>query len=285
MAGEITGETDQMGFRVALLAIKSGLRSKVDGGRKTFSIRQVGATGVDAFGRQALILGLQIGGGEAQAGPATCAWAHGAEEGEGSSEHFRGVGELTGKDSGTDPTAADSFAGKNHRFGIIEQDFFFATPATEKTDITGPVFAKTPVWADGNGLQRGKRGGQLPEKIRRLLPGAGGIKWQGHGQPNLPTFQDAKLVGQSGDEKRMFFRMQDRKRVIPECQYGGVGGSVGFFPSENDATVTKVEAIKETEGKMTDGFPGGRGGGEGIDYGHVRRMREISGREMRWRAR
>jgi hypothetical protein len=47
--------------------------------------------------------------------------------------------------------------------------------------------------------------------------------------------------------------------------------------------MTKVEAIKKTEGEMTDGFPGG--GGKGIDYGHVRRMREISGREIRWRAR
>jgi len=92
-------------------------------------------------------------------------------------------------------------------------------------------------------------------------------------------------VRQACDQKRMFFRMQDRKRVIPECQYGGVGGSVGFFPSENDAPMAEVEAIKETEGKMADDFPGGGGGGEGIDYGHVRRMREISGREIRWRAR
>lgn len=72
--------------------------------------------------------------------------------------------------------------------------------------------------------------------------------------------------------------------MIPECQYGRVGGSVGIFPSENDAPVAEVEAIKETEGEMADGFSRG-GGGEGIDDGHVRRMREISGREIRWRAR
>jgi hypothetical protein len=47
--------------------------------------------------------------------------------------------------------------------------------------------------------------------------------------------------------------------------------------------MTEMEAVKKTEGEMADGFPGG--GGEGIDYGHVRRMREISGREIRWRAR
>ncbi len=91
-------------------------------------------------------------------------------------------------------------------------------------------------------------------------------------------------MGQSGNEKRMFFRVKDRKRVIPERQYGRMGGSVGFLPSENDALMAEVEAIKETEGEMADGFSRG-GGGEGIDDGHVRRMREISGREMRWRAR
>jgi hypothetical protein len=73
--------------------------------------------------------------------------------------------------------------------------------------------------------------------------------------------------------------MKNRKWVIPERQYGRVGGSVGFFPSENDAPMAEVKAIKKTEGEMADGFPGG--GGQGIDNGHVRRMREISGREIR----
>ena len=91
-------------------------------------------------------------------------------------------------------------------------------------------------------------------------------------------------MGQAGDEERMFFRMQDRKRVIPERQDARVGGDMRFFPSKNHAPMTEVEAIKETEGEMAEGFSRG-GGGEGIDGGHVRRMREISGREIRWRAR
>ena len=81
----------------------------------------------------------------------------------------------------------------------------------------------------------------------------------------------------------MFFGVKNRERMVPERQHRGVGGGVGFFPSENDASMAEVEAIKKTEGEMTDNFPGG--GSQGIDYGHVRRMREISGREIRWRAR
>jgi hypothetical protein len=45
-----------------------------------------------------------------------------------------------------------------------------------------------------------------------------------------------------------------------------------------------VEAVKKSKGEMPDGFPV-RGGGKRIRPIHVRRMREISGREMRWRAR
>ena len=77
----------------------------------------------------------------------------------------------------------------------------------------------------------------------------------------------------------MFFRMEHGKGVIPERQDGRLGGGMGFFPSENDAAVPKVQAVEKTQGKMTDVFPSGRG--QGIDNGHERRMREISGREIR----
>ena len=254
LTGEFPGETDQMGFRVALPAIKSGLRSKVDGGRKSFPIRQVGAAGVNTVGWEALVFSLQIGGGKAQTGSAAGTRSHGSEKGERPAEHFRGVGELSGGNGRTDPAAADPFAGKNDGIRIIEKDFFFDTPTAKKTHIAGPVFAKAPIRADGDGLERGKRGGQFLEKIRRLLPGAGVIKRQGHGQPNLPAFQDAKLVGQAGDEERMFFRVENRERVITKGEDGGVDGDMRFLPSKNHAPMTKMEAVKKTEGEMADGF-------------------------------
>ena len=40
-----------------------------------------------------------------------------------------------------------------------------------------------------------------------------------------------------------------------------------------------MQAIEKTQGEMADEIPGV--GGKGIDNGHVRRMREISGREIR----
>lgn len=181
LTGEIAGETDQMGFRVALLAIKSGLRSKVDGGWKIFSIRQVGAAGVNTFGRKALVLGLQIGRGKAQAGPTTRSRAHSAEEGEGSAEHFRRIGKLTRNNGSTNPAATNPLPVKKHRLGIIEENFPVGTPPGEQGDVPRAVFTEPPVWADGDGLERGKRGGQFFEKIRRLLLGTGGIEGQSHG--------------------------------------------------------------------------------------------------------
>jgi hypothetical protein len=57
-----------------------------------------------------------------------------------------------------------------------------------------------------------------------------------------------------------------------------------IFPAENYPLVAEVEAVKKPKGEVTDGFPVW-GGGERVRPIHVRRMREISGREMRCRAR
>ena len=101
---------------------------------------------------------------------------------------------------------------------------------------------------------------------------------------DLPSFQDAKFVRQARDQGWMFFRVEDRQRMIAKGEDGGVGGVVGRFPPEDHPAVAQVKAVKETEGEVADRFSRGRGG-EGVDDGHVRRMREISGREIRWRAR
>ena len=82
----------------------------------------------------------------------------------------------------------------------------------------------------------------------------------------------------------MFFRVQHGKRVIAESEHGGPGGIVGGIPSENDATVAEVQAIEKTEGEVADGIFRGRGL-KRVGDGHVRRIREISGREIRCRAR
>ena len=55
---------------------------------------------------------------------------------------------------------------------------------------------------------------------------------------------------------------------------------MGGIPSENDATVAEVQAIEKTEGEVADGIFRGRGLKQ-VGDGHVRRMREISGSEIR----
>jgi hypothetical protein len=75
----------------------------------------------------------------------------------------------------------------------------------------------------------------------------------------LPPFQNAELVGQAGDEERVFFRVKDGERVVAEGEDGGEGGGVGFLPSENNAAMAEVQAIEKTEGEVTDAFSGGGG--------------------------
>ena len=119
----------------------------------------MGTTGVNAVGRQALVLGLKVGGGKAESSPASSALAYASEKGEGTTQHGCRIRELANQHGGADPAAADPLPGKKHRLGIIEKNFSVGAPAGEETDIARPVPAKTPVRSDGDGLQRGKSRG------------------------------------------------------------------------------------------------------------------------------
>ena len=228
-------EADEVGLRMFFAATERGLRTQINGGGKGFALHQLRATGINALRRQALVLGLEIRSGKAESGAATRSRAHSAEKSEGSTEHFRGIGKLPRNNGRANPAAADPLAVKKHRLRIIEENFPVETPPGEQSNVPRAVFTETPIRADGNGLERGKGRGQFLEKIGRLLLGAGGIEGEGYGQPNLPTFQDTELVGQSGNEQWMFFRMQNRQRMIPESQHRRMSGNMRFFPSENDA--------------------------------------------------
>ena len=78
--------------------------------------------------------------------------------------------------------------------------------------------------------------------------------------------------------------MEDGERVISKSKYSGSGRWMGKVFSEDDSAVAKMEAVKKAEGKVPNEISLW-GGGQRIDLLHVRRMREISGSEMRWRAR
>ena len=77
----------------------------------------------------------------------------------------------------------------------------------------------------------------------------------------------------------MFFRVKNRQRMVAESEDRRVGGMVGSVPTENHPAMAQVQAVEKPKSEMMDGFSGG--GGEGIDNGHVRRMRDISGSEIR----
>ena len=68
--------------------------------------------------------------------------------------------------------------------------------------------------------------------------------------------------------------------MIPKGEYGRAVGCVGFFASKNHPAVSEMKPVKEAQREMTNGFSRG-GWRKRIDDGHVRRMREISGREIR----
>ena len=78
--------------------------------------------------------------------------------------------------------------------------------------------------------------------------------------------------------------MENGKRVIAKSKHSGSGRWMGKVFSEDDSAVAKMEAVKKAEGEVPNEISLW-GGGQRIDLLHVRRMREISGSEMRWRAR
>lgn len=78
--------------------------------------------------------------------------------------------------------------------------------------------------------------------------------------------------------------MKDGERVIAKSQHSGSGRWMGKVFTENDSAVAKMEAVKKAESEVPNEISLW-GGGQRIGLLHVRRMREISGSEMRWRAR
>ena len=91
-------------------------------------------------------------------------------------------------------------------------------------------------------------------------------------------------MGKSGDQGRVFFRMKDGERVIAKSKHGGGLWGIGGVGAEDDALMAEMKAVEKSEGEVSDGLSDW-GEGERVGPIHVRRMREISGREMRWRAR
>lgn len=157
-------------------------------------------------------------------------------------------------------------------------------PSGEQLDIPRALATKTPVGADGDGGEGRKGGGEFGQKGGGFLLRTGEIERQGDGEANLPALEEAKFVGKAGDEGGMFFGMEDGKGMIAESEDGGGGRRVGRVFAQNDPLVAEVKPIEEAEGEVAQRRAGGRGR-KGFGKVHVRRMREISGREIRWRAR
>ncbi len=78
--------------------------------------------------------------------------------------------------------------------------------------------------------------------------------------------------------------MEDGERVVAKSKHSGGDRWMRKVFTEDDSAVAKMEAVKKAEGEVPNKISL-RGGGQRIDLLHVRRMREISGSEMRWRAR
>jgi hypothetical protein len=64
-------------------------------------------------------------------------------------------------DGNSDPAAADAFFQVEDWVWIIEKDRSLRAPAGQHLDIARSILSKAPVWADGDGFQRGKGGGEL----------------------------------------------------------------------------------------------------------------------------
>ena len=82
----------------------------------------------------------------------------------------------------------------------------------------------------------------------------------------------------------MFFGVQDGERMVAKGEDHGGGGGMGASSPKDDALVAEMEAVKKAQGKVADRFSCG-GRSQRVSQIHERRIREISGSEIRWRAR
>ena len=204
---EVPGVADEVCLDPAVGSLKGRACAEVDGGRPWFFFRKDGSTGIDTIGRQAFVLGSEVGGGKSDAVAAAVTGHDPAQDGEGAAEHGGGLVEVSGLDRLADPAAADALPCVQDRVGIVENDFAGGAPSGQKIHIAAPIPAKTPVGPDGDGLQGWKGGAELREKGVRLLPRAGGVEGKGDGEADAPALQHTDFVGKSGDQGRMFFRV------------------------------------------------------------------------------
>lgn len=72
--------------------------------------------------------------------------------------------------------------------------------------------------------------------------------------------------------------------MIAEGEDGSGDWRMGEVVPEYDTPVPEVKSVEKSDGEVPDRFSL-RGGSQRIGQVHVRRMREISGREIKWRAR
>lgn len=78
----------------------------------------------------------------------------------------------------------------------------------------------------------------------------------------------------------MLFRMENGKGMIPKSENRGMSGKVRPIPAKNHPPMPEVQTVKKAESEMTNAGDSGRSS-QGVGNDHVRRMREISGSEIR----
>ena len=278
--GQIPGITDKVGLDPSIPTVESGARAQIDGGGVSFSLGQDGTSGKNSIGWETFVLGVQVGGGKANLFSTSVPVDDPTEQSEGAPEHGGGFLEISLLDGHADPAATDPGSGMQDGIGIIEEDFALGTPAREKAYVPASVFAKPPIGPDGNRLKIWKSAGQLSQKRGGFLSGAGLIKREGDGKTDAPALEHPDFVRQSGDEGGMPFRMQNREGMITKSEDSGGRRWVGKFASQNHPLMPEVQAVEEPQGQMTDGCSC-RGGSQRLGQIHERRMREISGREIR----
>ena len=110
--------------------------------------------------------------------------------------------------------------------------------------------------------------------------GAGLVKGEGDREADAPSFENPNFVGQSRDEGRMPFRMKNREGMIAKGKNGGGRWGVGNLTSQDYPLMSEVQSVKKSQSEMLDRFFLGRGC-QRVGQIHERRMREISGREIR----
>ncbi len=213
-----------------------------------------------------LVVGAEVGGGEAEGTAQLVAADHGTEDGVVTAQEEAGAGEIAGRDGGADGGAGDDLAidADGGDADLVEAEA--VAHAAEHFEIAGASASEAPLVADADFAQGMAGGVQLEDEV--LRGGGGEGRGEGDDENGLDAegANEAELVGGGGEEARGGGGTKDFCGVRIEGDgYGAAAACAGIGQgAEEDGAVAEMDAVEDADGEVG----GALESGEVLNFNH-----------------